>query len=407
MSFRSLTQFAIGNFGGSDMYPRLLGGLSVAAYLLLMAGANLPNSVQPIYSEMLGLTPFTQSALFSLYIGTLTVTLIVLSCIRNPVSIVSLLISGVAASILANLAMLCAADHFTWLAVARVLSGLALGLGTGAAASLALKTLGERARTTVASGAVLGSLLGNAGAGALATFLPAPIVLVFLIHSVLSAVVLVAVLRLTTKWSSRTHTCTDDELSDYPVPPSPYRSRHNTAAYLLGGATWIASGVVLALTPSVVRASIVDASLIVAILPASIMLGVGALSQRVCAPRISDLRAWHLIIPLVCGLTVFAVAITQHSVPLLFIAGAITGLGQGPAYSLGLATVTHSATPERQHVLTSRYAAVAYGMCALGVTAIGITATVFSVAFALFVASLLTALIGCIAVIAAGSRQRV
>ncbi|MCU1564635.1 MAG: major facilitator superfamily permease, partial [Arthrobacter sp.] len=53
------------------------------------------------------------------------------------------------------------------------------------------------------------------------------------------------------------------------------------------------------------------------------------------------LRAWHVLIPLLVGTALAALSLEARSYPGLLVACAVIGLGQGPGYTLGLATVTH------------------------------------------------------------------
>lgn len=366
-----------------------------------MVGANLPNSLQPMYTEALALDPFTQSALFSTYIGAMTVLLVVVAMWRGSLNSRTLLVLALCASLASSLCMLGATHMLEYIFAARLLSGIALGLGTGSASALALEWLGERARTAVATGAVLGSLIGNAGAGAIATLFPAPTVLTYVLHATLICIVLILVVTMRGTAPDESQEISADDSA----PETPYLPRHFVSAYVIGGLAWLASGLVLALIPSIVRGAIPNISLLGAIAPAALLLGVGSLTQTLISQHVLWMRAWHVVIPLTLGLTVFSLAITLESMTVMLIAGMLTGLGQGPAYSLGLATVTHGLGPNEQRRRTSRYAAFSYGSCAVGVTLFGAIAQYTDEAYAFFLAAALTLLLGGIAVIAAGARQ--
>jgi hypothetical protein len=117
------------------------------------------------------------------------------------------------------------------------------------------------------------------------------------------------------------------------------------------------------------------------------------------------LRAWHVLIPLLVGTALAALSLEARSYPGLLVACAVIGLGQGPGYTLGLATVTHGRPPHLQGKATSRYAAAAYGVCAAAVVAIGAAASAWGLVGALFATAAVFAMVGAIAVAAAGRPQ--
>jgi hypothetical protein len=71
-----------------------------------------------------------------------------------------------------------------------------------------------------------------------------------------------------------------------------YRARHRVAGYLLGGLAWTAAGAVLALLPTAVRGVDPNATLLVAIAPACMLLAFGSVAQLVTARAILRLGAW-------------------------------------------------------------------------------------------------------------------
>jgi hypothetical protein len=386
-----------------------LGIVGSAIFVLLIAGPNVPNPMLPVYVHSFALTPLAQSAMFSSYIGAMVAVLTVLSAGFPPKAAVRLLAASAALMVAADIAMLLVGHGVSWMLLGRVLSGLSVGMGTGPAAAIVLMALGERGRTVVASGSVAGSLLGNLGAGVVATYVPDPTMVAYLAHGLITLIALFGLLKLWRPNSASTisgeiGTAAQKPTSQSAQKPS-YRARHRVAGYLLGGLAWTAAGAVLALLPTAVRGVDPNATLLVAIAPACMLLAFGSVAQLVTARAILRLRAWHVLIPLLVGTALAALSLEARSYPGLLVACTVIGLGQGPGYTLGLATVTHGRPPHLQGKATSRYAAAAYGVCAAAVVAIGAAASAWGLVGALFATTAVFAVVGAIAVAAAGRPQ--
>ena len=309
----------------------------------------------------------------------------------------------------ADVSMLLGELGLFWLVLGRVLSGVAVGLGTGSAAALVLMALGERGRTIVASGSVSGSLLGNLGSSVLATYLPNSTAVAYLGHGLVTLALSVALLML---WARRQNAVGRDldpvvaKTTERATRGPIYEARHRVAGYLLGGLAWTIAGVVLALIPASIRLIDPGAAILTAIAPACALLTLGSVAQFVVARRILRLRAWQVLIPLVVGTGLAAVSLEERSYVGLVIACAVIGMGQGPGYTLGLATVTHGLLPRFQGKAASTYALAAYGLCAAAVVAIGAASSAWGLASALYLTTVAFAGVSAIVVSAAGRPQQ-
>lgn len=385
-----------------------LGIVAASLFLLLICGANVPNPMLPMYVDSLALAPFEQSALFSSYVGAMVIVLAFLSRL-SPGHTVWVLAAAGLLMIAADGAMVLADGGVQWVFLGRVLSGCGVGFGTGAASALVLRALGERGRTVVASGSVTGSLLGNLGAGAVATYMPNPAVVAYLGHGLITLSSLVALLVLWTRGRGFTgHYSQDSEpgvVAGANRGPN-YGVRHRIAGYLLGGLAWTVAGAVLALTPSAVRLLDHSATLLAAIGPGCVLLACGSIAQAVTARQILRLRAWHVVIPMLLGTWLAAHSLADRSYLGLLLACAVIGMGQGPGYTLGLATITHGRPPSLQGKTTSSYALAAYGACATAVVTIGAVASERGLASALYLTTATFAVVGGVAVFAAGRPQK-
>lgn len=384
---------------------RLLLPVTVASFCLLIAGPNLPNPLVPLYTDSFGLPAATQSLVFSSYLIVLVLTLVITTRFAGAHRAPLLLAAALAVAVVADAAMIVGGTELWALFIGRVLSGISVGLGTGAASAVALAAAGERARTAVGSGAVLGSLLGNMGAGLIGTLLPWPTGTTYVWHAALSLLTL-AVLA-TVAWSRRRELSRRLGRSDLATSgrSGPFAARHRTAGFALGAMSWTAAGAVLALTPAAIRGTAGAETLVAAIAPATLLLGTAWFAQLATRPRIHRIRGWQVAALIVAGYAAIGAGIATHMLPLILIGAVVAGAGQGPAYSLGLATLTYGLAPADQARTTAAYAAVSYGACAVAVILVGLLATASSIAEAFLAAAGAMAIAGGAVALAAGPPQ--
>ncbi|MBT0773198.1 hypothetical protein KIH74_29915 [Kineosporia sp. J2-2] len=356
-------------------------------FCAVTAGVNVPNALVPQYASRYDLPPDGQALLLSIYMATLVGTLLLLARRPRPGGARRLLLAAGVVSILADTLIGLGALAFGFVLAGRVLAGLAMALGTSAAAGLALAHLGERGRTAIGTGTVLGSLAGNLGAGAVAAAGGAVLVTVPFVHAVLTGVVLAGaavlvpggdVLRGTARRGAVPGEWSGTSAGVREIPPAVvlpvYSPRQRVAGYIVGAASWLAAGLVLALVPAAVRQARPDSSPVEYMLPCAALLVTAWLAQRALAPRLHRVRAWAVSAGIVAGTTAVALSLTGGSLPLVTAACALLGLAQGPAYTLGMITVTNRLGPAEQATVTARYAAWAYSTCAAGVLVTGVLA---------------------------------
>jgi MFS family permease len=396
----------------SSTVSRITGACAALTLCLAIAGVNLPNPLAPLYTERFQLTPLLQSVLFSVYLAALVVTLVatVLDPRRRARTMddeVRTLVTALVLTLVADLVMLAGTAAFPVLLVGRAVAGVSVGLATGSAAAVALAGLGETARTVAAGAAVVGALAANIGGGAVATLTgsgTASCLLVYLGHALLAAV-LAGALALAAR-----RPASDDRATTGTTAPvacvirvvGGYRRRHRGAGYLIGMMSWTAAGIVLALVATRVRQTSPDLSLLGAMAPGVVFLAASWGGQLLVNRRILRLRSWQTALPLVLGLAGLGIALEVGNYAAVLLAAAVGGLGQGPCYSLGLATVTHGVPPQHQGRAASTYAAVAYGSCGVLTVTAGLLATAVSVAETFTVAAVVCAVAGVTATALAG-----
>ncbi|MGP3534258.1 hypothetical protein ACTU3I_05635 [Microbacterium sp. RD1] len=382
---------------------RSVGMLVVATFAIVMMLPSLPNPLMPLYVARYDLSPLAQAAVYATYLAAFVIVMLILSTRTLPVrTLTALLFVGIVVGIAADLASAPAGSLFAPMFAGRVLTGVSGGLATAAASALALILLGVRARTMVGTGAVLGSLLGNLAAGVVGTVLPLPTVSTYLLHAVIltAALVVLAValrpaLRAVPPPVVRTET---------DAPGSPITRRHRLAGYLLGGGAWAIAGMLVSLLPSALGTAGTVSPLLAAV-PPCVMFAVAFLAQRAVQPVMRSLRAWHLFPAMVVGFVLLAAGLRTDSWPLILASVVVLGAAEGPAYSLGLATVTYGLPPGRHARITSGYSAIAYVSCALGSLGVGAMASVVGMPTALLLTAGCFVVLGAVAIVSAGRPQ--
>lgn len=348
-----------------------------ALLVSIMAQPNLATGMMPYYRQAWTLAPLLITVIFAAYLFALTPTLTLLGTPPTRRSWWWRIGVGSACGVAADLVM--AAAHSAMpVCAARVLAGLSVGLVTGSLAGLILERQGERGRTAMASATVCGSALGTLAAAAVAQYLPAPGVTVYLGHAVLLGSIALAV------------------LVDREVRAAGANARESArvdgvesriAGYLSGIAAWVSAGLVVALLPSY-GADLLDTSnLALLALPVTLYLVSAWIAQRVLAPNTLPAEPVSAQMITVVGVAIAALVSWEPSLPLLLCAGVVAGCGQGIAYRAGLRIVSATTPPDQHARMASRYAAVAYLCAAVATVGFGAIATVASMRAAVIAAT--------------------
>ncbi|MFW0795888.1 MFS transporter [Gordonia sp. CPCC 205515] len=363
------------------------GGRAVAAYgiaatvafCLLVVGSNIPGPLLPVYRDRLDLSTFTVTALFAVYLVGLVATFTVVAHSRLPRHSTRVLPIAVALVFAGDVALLAGNHSVAWLFVGRVLVGIAVGLGTGAAATIVLATRGERGRAIAATGTLLGSFLGLLASAVVADLLPGPTTTIYCIHMAL--LVAAAVALAWTHHRSRTtvaHLIRGPEHesaipTDLPAQADVqrYPRRVRLAGFALGTAGWAIGGVVVGLLPTVVTDMTGSGSIIVTSLAPIVLIGVACAAPRIVASVPSPVSA----VAIGVGAVLCFVGVWTSSLPVILVCCVAWGAGQGFAYGNGLKIVTAGLRPVDQGRIASQYASIAYGFTSILSVAIGSIAT--------------------------------
>jgi MFS family permease len=331
---------------------RLTGALAIAA---LFMGSTLLTPVYELYRSQYGLTPLTVVLLYSVYvIGNLT-ALLFLGRVSDQVGRRPVALAGLALAV-ASAALFAWAAHPGWLFAARVVNGLAVGVGAGAATAWITEFTPQGERAQAASVMTFfnftGLTVGPVLAGSLVQYTPDPLQLPFIVYAGLLIAVMVLAAR--TPETVRRHELTAALLQ--PRLGVPRGTRVAFAAPAAAG--FVAMSVVgfyAALGPTLVheafevRNRAVSAA-IVAVLFA-VAAGVIALSRHMRASR--AMRAGLLATPVGLGLLVGAQG--SGSLVLMILGTVMCGVAAALAYRGSLSRINEIAPQERRAEVTSAY----------------------------------------------------
>ncbi len=352
--------------------PRVRGPFRWAAYALAVTafGAGVPTPLYALYEAKFSFGEVDVGLVFAAYtIGVIATSFLiaprsdVLGC--RPVLMMGMVLTA------ASGAVFLVANGVLVLALARVVSGLAVGATTSTATSAMarLEPNGDQHHVArVSVGANFGGVAcGVLASGLLAQFAPFPTVLPFLVLIALSVVGL---------WAARALPATfvaspsPRRLEPEPIRiPSSIRSPFGIACLALASCYSI-YGFFGALAPTFVRVELGYGGAAATGLVVATMFGSAAIAQLFLA-EVRDRRALLLGFPfLVVALSVFALAILVASLPLLVLAAVLLGAAIGCAY-MGSVTLIDRVAPDRWRgeILAGFYLS---GYLALAVPTIGV-----------------------------------
>lgn len=330
----------------------------IAAFTVVMAGPNLPTPLLPGYRASLGLDAFGLTVLFSVYLVALVVVLSLVGWVARRSSPRALLLAGLLLGVASDLCFVWQPVTLAGVLSGRVLSGVAVGISTGAAAVLLRYHGGGRSASATALCALLGSAAGTALTALLAEFLPLPRELCYLVHAAVSTVCVVS-LWVIREFAEPARADARGARGDTAMVRPNERGRFAVAS-AIGMGAWVTAGLMVALVPTYAVDLLGATSLVVAASPVVLYLGAACLGSMVAGRRSArtDLVAGPLFMAI--GLALTALSGPTHSTVVLVLGAVITGIGQGLAFRGGLFAALTVSDPARQGVATSTFSAVAY-----------------------------------------------
>lgn len=364
-----------------------MGRLVVASFCLVIAGPNLPTALLPAYRETYRMTPFGLSLVFSAYLLLLVPTLVLCTRPAFRARAGALLVAGLSTALIADLLM--ASSHSSqMLLLGRALSGISVAVSTGASAAMMVALVGERGRGSVATGNIMGALIGTVAAVVLAQVGVGQFI--YVAHAAVTLLILAALtIALAARAAARDEVLQtvsiEPEVAGGPELklPSPTRipgviRRHIVLGTAVGALGWAIPGLITGLVPALLRQFTGPTAVVVATSPAILLLASAwALQVLAKRPLLRAMRGYELTVGTAMGtigLALLTVGALSASLPLVYLGCIVAAGGPALGYRGGMVLLTRGLDPARQGATTSRYAAGSYAFSAavvLGAGAIG------------------------------------
>ncbi|MEU5220458.1 MFS transporter [Streptomyces sp. NPDC020807] len=351
--------------------PCLLAG---AVFVVCMAGTTLPTPLYPLYQEEFGFSELTVTIVYAVYAFGVIGVLLLAGNASDTIGRRPTLLCGLGFSAASALCFL-SADALGWLYAGRLLSGLSVGLFTGAATAYVMELApeGGRARATfVATAANMGGLgCGPLLAGLLAEYAPDPLVLPFAVHLALVVLSALVLLRLPeTVPNRRGLTAVRPQR---PALPARVRAVFVPAAVasFVGFALF---GVFTSVSPAfLARYLHVDNHAVTGLIVALAFFA--STAGQLAVGRLGVARSLVLgCAVLFAGLALLAAALYTDLLVLVVLSAVVGGTGQGLAFRAALTSVAAAAPEDRRAAVISTLFVVAYTGISIPVIGVGLLA---------------------------------
>ena len=346
--------------------------IAAAALGVLLAGVFIPSPLYELYRRDWGLSPAEISIVFAVYAGSLIPALLFLGGISDTIGRRKTLLIALAIGALASI-VFAFASGLWWLLAARVLQGVAMGIGAGTGVAAIREWMDESMRPRagvvaligISTGSALGALIG----GALGQYAPHPTVLPYLVHILLLACVAGALRTV----PSCPHLAPAAHHGLPSIDPAIRRPFFLASTESFIG--WAALAIFVSLLPSFLIQSLSLHNLMVG---AFIVTGlqIGMLSASLIARGLANRPAIiTAMLALGGGIWILLVAVPYHAYPLIALATVIVGIGNGLAYLAGLNIVNAIAPPDRRAETISAFLVAGYLGFSIPALGVGIAAT--------------------------------
>ena len=352
----------------------LAGSVLVAfGFAIAMMGTTLPTPLYPLYNHAFGLAPVLTPVIFATYAFGVVATLLFFGYLSDEVGRRPVMLAALGLSAFSALTFLFA-HGLTALLVGRVLSGLSAGIASGTGTAWLVDLAGPRGKqhaTLLAVAANIGGLaLGPLVAGLLAGLAPAPLRLPFLVDLMLLGPAFIGVMFAPDPLAvsnPRIHL----RMQNMHVPPEV--ADIFPPAAVVGVCAFAVAGVFSAVAPEFLGNELGDKSPVHAGLLVSLFFAMSVSGQLTVnkIPKRIGLAVGCVV--LIAGLGVLAAALATKSVALLFLAAAVSGLGQGLPVGFGLGAINEKVGDKRGET-DSAYFVLLYAGVALPVIGVGFVA---------------------------------
>lgn len=368
------------------------------AFAAIMVGSTMPTPMYALYAQKMHFGLLTTTVIFATYTTGVLFALLAFGRWSDVIGRRPVLLVGALSAIASSIVFL-TADSVGVLLVARVLSGLSVGLFTGTATAAVIEAAPAAWRHRAAAVATVANIGGLGGgpliAGILVQYAPDPLGLSFFVHIAMAVLAAIAV-SVVPETSPRHGRLGPQRLS----VPAQVRTVFAVAS-LAAFAGFAVTGLFAAVAPSFLANVVgVDNHAVAGLLASSVYL-TSAVAQLLARPMDSQRAIATGCAILVAGMTILAVSLHFSSLTGLIVAAVTAGIGQGISFYHGLAAVVEHTPEDRRGEVSSSYFVVAYIALSIPVVGEGLATQAWGlrtagVTFAVAVAVLATACLSAI-----------
>jgi MFS family permease len=270
------------------------------------------------------------------------------------------------------------AQNITWLFIARMLSGFAIGLSTGTGAAWLAELYGGRDRARATLAAIVGNLLGlSFGAlvsGLLVQYAPWPLRLVYILY-VAMLIGLMLLMRMTPETVEHpVRALRDTSMKPRLGVPANIRGRFIAPA-VAGFGGFALFGFYAALAPSILQQDMHQTNRAVGggvVFELCVVATAAVLVTRGMKSRTAVLAGLALLLP---SLVLLVLAQAEASMPLLLVGTALSGVATSLCYRGSLQVVNEIAPNERRAEVISTYLICCYVGNSIPVIGVGVLST--------------------------------
>jgi MFS family permease len=346
------------------------------AFFVTLAFSTLPTPLYVLYQARDHFSSAMLTVVYGIYAAGVIGTLFLGGHVSDWVGRKRILIPALLVDVV-SAAVFLAAPSLPGLLVARVVSGIAVGLATATAAAYLteLHAAGKpgvsgRHAQLVATAANLGGIgFGPLAAGLLAQYAPSPLQLSYLVFA--AALIALSVLVYAVPETARQQNPAPSWRPQRIVVPRCARGRF-FAATTAGLTSFAVFGIFTSLAPSFLVGTMHEKSHAVAGVVAFTAFASGAMAQ-IAANRLHHRKTLKLSVPiLVTGLALLAAAMWLSNLPLFVVAGGVTGAGAGLVFLGALASAGETAPAESRAEVLAAFFLGAYIGLSVPVIGLGI-----------------------------------
>jgi len=326
----------------------------------LLAASSAPSPLYPVYQAEFGFSALTLTAIFSVYVLALLLSLLTVGRLsdflgRRPVLATALVVEAGAMAVFLD------AHGVAALFAARIVQGLATGAAIGVVGAylLDLQPAGDsRLGSLVNSAAATGGLgLGAAATGVLIQYGPHPTRLVF---AILTALFLALALATTVLPETvRRTTGVRAALRPRVAVPSTARRAFARAVPTMAS-TWMLGGLMLSVGGSLLGVVFAQHNHAVVGLVIGLFAGSAAVTSILLRQHAPQHMATLGTLLLLAGTGLFLIALGSSSLTVFVLGALLAGAGFGPAFLGAFRTVSQLAAPHERAALISAIYVVSY-----------------------------------------------